>query len=199
MPVSAPDRPSAGAAAAGVGIAVGRADVTELALARNRMPELEGAAAAHGFTFPPIGRAVATANALVLGVRPDRWLLLTAADVAGATAARWQERFAGLAVAVDQSAGLAALLLTGPNARDLLARGCRLDLAGDRFSSGRAAATSIAQVATILAALPAGILILTPASTARHLHEWLLATARPFGLAPSLEISASTLFGYPDS
>ena len=197
--MSAPDHPASGNSPAGVGIGWCRADVTELALARNRMPALEGTAAGRGLTFPPIGRSAATADALVLGVRPDRWLLVTAPDVAGASAARWQERFAGSAVAVDQTAGLAALLLTGPNARDVLARGCRLDLAADRFPPGHAAATTMAQVATTLAALLEGLLILTPASTARHLHEWLIATARPFGLAPPLEISASTLFGHPDS
>jgi sirohydrochlorin ferrochelatase len=36
----------------------------------------------------------------------------------------------------------------------------------------------------ILVALGSGLLLLTPASTARHFHEWLLAAARPLGFEP---------------
>jgi len=46
-------------------------------------------------------------------------------------------------------------------------------------------------VPVILVALAAGVLLLTPASTARHLREWLVATARPFGLIASSEVSGS--------
>ena len=198
MSVSAPEAVSQGDAA-GVTIGSCRVEVTELAALRGRAPALTALAASHGVALPPIGRAVASVEALVLGVRPDRWLLLTVPAAAGATAARWQALCAGAAVAVDLSAGLAALLLTGPDVRDVLARGCRLDLAADSFPPRHAAATAMAQVATTLVALPAGMLILTPASTARHLREWLLAIAQPFGLAQCTEVSVSTLFGHPDS
>ena len=38
----------------------------------------------------------------------------------------------------------------------------------------------MAQVAVTLAVLPAGVLLLTPSSTARHFQEWLAAAARSF-------------------
>ena len=197
--MSAPDLPSAENSAAGIGVEICRSEVTELAALRDRTPALLALVASCGLVLPPIGRAVASATALVLGVRPDRWLLLTDPAAGGASAAGWQELCAGTAAVIDQSAGLAAFLLTGPAVRDVLARGCRLDLAAGSFGPGHAAATSMAQVATILVALPAGILVLTPASTARHLHEWLVSTARPFGLTPRAEASVSTLFGHQDS
>ena len=183
-------------AAAGVTIESIRVGATELAALRGRTRALEAIAASRGVAMAPIGRVVAGTNALVLSVRPERWLLVTASAAAGANLTQWQDLCAGIAAAVDQSGGLAAFYLSGANVGDVLARGCRLDLSADAFPPGHAAATSMAQVSTILAAMPAGILILTPASTARHLHEWLLAAARPFGLGAPNDPSVSTLFGH---
>ena len=63
----------------------------------------------------------------------------------------------------------------------MLARGCRLDLDPAVMPTGSAVATVIAQVAVTLVAMPAGLLLLTPSTTARHLREWLLSTSKPFG------------------
>ncbi len=196
--VSAPEASSPTGGAAGVAIGVCRLDLTELAVLRGHAADLPAVARSGGVALPPTGRVAVSASALVLSVRPERWLLLTSPAAAGAGAAAWSERCAGLAAVIDHSSGLAALHLAGPSAREALARGCRLDLAMDAFPPGHAAATSMAQVATILAALPSGLLILTPASTARHLHEWLMGAARPFGLAPLAEITVSTFFGHND-
>jgi len=197
--VSAPESLSGAAPGAGVAIGLCRAELVELAALRGRAHGLQVIAARRGLTLPPLGRLAAAADALVLCVRPERWLLLTSPALAGAAAARWQELCAGTAAAVDQSSGLTALYLAGPKVRDVLARGCRLDLAAEIFPQGRAAATTMAQVATILAALPTGVLILTPASTARHLREWLEAAAQPFGLVPRADITVSALSGHQDT
>jgi sarcosine oxidase subunit gamma len=128
-----------------------------------------------------------------LSVRPQRWLLLGAPAAPGANAALWQGVCAGVGAAIDLSSALTALYLAGPAARELLARSCRLDLDPDAFPPGSAAATIMIQVSTILAALPSGLLLLTPATTARHVREWLLATAKPFGVMPSSEMTLSDL------
>ncbi|HEV2286622.1 MAG TPA: hypothetical protein VGR80_11320, partial [Steroidobacteraceae bacterium] len=99
------------------------------------------------------------------------------------------------AAVVDLSGALAAFLLAGPAVPGMLARGCRLDLRPAAFPTGSAAATIMVQVPATLAALSAGVLILTPATTARHLYEWLLETARPFGLGPVGETSVERLCG----
>jgi sarcosine oxidase gamma subunit len=75
----------------------------------------------------------------------------------------------------------------------MLARGCRLDLATDAFPVGSAAATIMVQVPAILARLRRGMLLLTPATTARHLREWLVATSQPFGLALGVDVGMSEL------
>jgi heterotetrameric sarcosine oxidase gamma subunit len=198
-PVSAPDVTPGAVPAAGIAIGLCRADVVELAVVRDRAQAIQLSAASGAITLPSTGHAVAAADALVLCVRPERWLLITAAAPAGASAARWQQLFAGTAAAIDQSSGLTALHIAGPSAREVLARGCRLDLDPTVFPPGHAAATVMAQVATILAALPSGLLILTPASTARHFREWLAAAARPFGLATPADVTVSTLSGHHDS
>jgi len=185
----------------GVGVAMGlcRADVVEFAALRGRARDLRVTAARGGLTLPSLGGLATAADVLVLSVRPERWLLLTVPAAAGAAAARWQEICAGTAAAVDQSSGLTPLYLTGPNVRDALARGCRLDLAVEVFPPGRAAATTMAQVATILVALPSGVLILTPTSTVRHVREWLAAAAQAFGFVLRADVTVSSLSGHLDS
>jgi sarcosine oxidase subunit gamma len=196
--VSAPDI-AAVSPAAGVTLATAPTDVVELAAFRDRAHVLKALAARRAMSLPPQGRVLAARDTLLLCVRPERWLLLSAPAPAGVTALRWQEVCTGMAAVTDLSSGLLALHLAGSQAREALARGCRLDLDPAVFPSGHAAATIIAQVAAILAALPGGMLILTPASTARHLREWLEGAARPFGLAPGAEVTVTALSGDSNS
>jgi hypothetical protein len=51
------------------------------------------------------------------------------------------------------------------------------------------------QAPAILVQLTAGTLLLTPTTTARHLHEWLVETSRPFGLALAPDATVSALCG----
>ena len=88
-----------------------------------------------------------------------------------------------------------AFFLEGPAVRELLARACRLDLDAGAFPVGRAAATIMVQVPAILARLTPGMLLLTPATTAQHLREWLVETSRPFGLALIPDAPVSELCG----
>ncbi len=98
---------------------------------------------------------------------------------------------------VELSAGLAAFFLAGASAREVLRRGCRLDLDPGVFAAGCAAATQMAQVAVTLAALPGGLLLVTPASTARHLREWLMHVGRAFGIAAVSDVTVAALSGDP--
>ncbi len=192
--MSAPEA-TAGAGTPGVRLAGCPADVVELVAYRTRRPELEPLAAAHGVTLPATGCCAALDDRLALSVRPGRWLLLTPPALPGGAAARWSEALAGVAAALDLSGALAAFLLAGPAVGEVLGRGCRLDLRPEVFPTGSAAATIMVQVPVTLAALAAGVLLLTPASTARHLREWLLETAAPFGLGPAFEASIDQLCG----
>jgi heterotetrameric sarcosine oxidase gamma subunit len=125
--------------------------------------------------------------------RPERWLLLAPLASPGATAKPWQDACAGTGAALEQSSAYGAWLLSGAAAAETLRRGCRLDL--ERLAPGRAAATQMAQVAVILARLPAGLLLLSPASTAQHLSEWLAAAAAPFGFVSGADVTVRALSG----
>jgi len=172
-----------------------RCDLIEVAALRGRAAELERRAAASGAPLAPLGRAHAAAAHLVLSVRPDRWLILAAPRPPGETAEHWERLCAGCGVTVELTCAWCAFELGGPSAREVLARGCRLDLDPLAFAAGHAAATIVAQVAVTLTALPASLLILTPSTTARHFREWLTTVAEPFGLALPAQVAATELIG----
>jgi heterotetrameric sarcosine oxidase gamma subunit len=162
-------------------------DIFEISAAGARAHELVAQAREGGLELPAIGRVATGAERLILCVRPGRWLILAPPGTASA------DLGIGLGAVVDLSAGYEALLLQGTHNVEVLARGCRLDLDPLVFPPGHAAATIMAQVPAILAALPTGMLLLTPASTARHFTEWLSAAARAFGLMPQSVVSVADL------
>jgi sarcosine oxidase subunit gamma len=197
--VSAPEPRSTPDDAAGIQLETCETDIVEIAALRGRADELQTIARGRGLPLPALGRAAVAADQLALCVRPERWLVLSPPAAPGVSAGLWQSACAGVGAAIDLSGGLTALQLTGPAARDVLARGCRLDLDAGAFPVNVAAATIMAQVSVILAALPSGLLMLTPASTAQHLREWLASTAKPFGLMPRSDVAVATRSAEPHS
>ena len=74
--------------------------------------------------------------------------------------------------------------LTGSRVRDLLAKGCSIDLHPRVFTPGTAVQTTIGQAGVILLALSdAGddFLVLVRSSFAGYLADWLLDAAQEFG------------------
>ena len=129
-------------------------------------------------------------------MRPGRWLLLAAPLARPAAAAPW---YAALRAAagrvVELSSALATFVLAGPGARAVLAAAAGSTWMRQSSRPASAAATIMAQVAVTLAALPAGMLLLTPASTARHFREWLAAAARSFAVTPLAGVSFADVCG----
>jgi sarcosine oxidase subunit gamma len=193
--VSAAEAGTGAALEAGVQLSDYRSDVVEIAAFRGRVRELEGIAATRGLTLPGFGRVVATGRWLTMSVRPERWLVLQPATVAGVRAAQWHTACAGAGSAVDLSSALAVLHLAGPMARELLARSCRVDLHELALVRGRAVATVMAQVAVVIAAVPSGMLVLTPSTTARHFREWMLGSAKLCALPMPAARPAVEMFG----
>jgi heterotetrameric sarcosine oxidase gamma subunit len=186
---------NAAAAEAAVRLAACASDIIELAAFRARAAQLAALAAAEHWQLPATGQLLRARDGLALCVRPDRWLLLSQPAAAGTAAAAWTSTCAGTAAVIEHSSALAVLRLSGGAACAVLARGCRIDLDPRSFPRGSAAATVIAQVSVILAALGSGLLLITPASTARHLREWLTLTGRPFGLESRPDASVDFLAG----
>jgi len=186
--VSAPERLQYRADAVGVRSAYCAVDIVEIAALRERRPEILGIAASRGWTLPEIGRSVAASQQLAICVRPERWLLLHPTAANGSHAVVWESAVADNAAVVELSSALTLLRLSGPAVREMLARGCRLDLDPAVFVAGHAAATIMAQVSVILVALSSDMLLVTPSTTARHLSEWIAHTAAPFGFELEREI-----------
>jgi heterotetrameric sarcosine oxidase gamma subunit len=192
--VSAPE-PRSKPHAVPVALACCAADIIEIAAFRDRAFELASRARERGIALPPLGRAAAASGGLVLAVRPERWLLLMPPAAAGASALKGRDICGAAGAAVELSSGLAALNLAGSAVREVMKRGCRLDLDPTAFPAGTAAAAIVAQVAVVLAALPSGLLLVTPTTTARHLQEWLASTARPFGFQSGADVTVTVLSG----
>ena len=193
--MSGPESGSATDPALGICCASLPVDIIELVALRERTQVLKALAARRGLALPSAGWITAARETLVLCVRPERWLLLTAPNPPGAALAGWRTAGAGCAAAIELSSALTALYLAGPAVPDVLARGCRLDLHPQVFLPGSAAATYLAQVPVMLAALPAGWLLLTPSTTARHFGEWLGASARAFGFVSHPSVTLAALSG----
>lgn len=123
------------------------------------------------------GAAVTDRSRSALWLGPDWWLIV---DSPGAEA----HLTAGLRIAltgvhhsvVDVSANRTVLELRGPSARNVLMKGCALDLHPRAFAAGRCAQTALARAQVILHQVddaPA-YRIFVRGSFAPYLAEWLL-------------------------
>jgi len=167
---------------AGVRLRHASTDIVDVAAFRGLAAQVRALAAERGWPLPEMGQVRTVPGGLALCVRPERWLLLAPRGAVGAMQRSWQDALGRHGVSLDCSAALHPLHVSGKAWRSMLARGSRIDLDPRVFAPGCAAATLIAQVSVILTALGENLLILTPATTARHLREWLVSTAAPFGV-----------------
>ena len=117
----------------------------------------------------------------VIWLGPDEWLV-TGTSLAGPELeARLREAVAPHGgVAVDVSGQRTTLRLRGSHSREVLAKGCALDLHPRAFDEGTAAQTMLGQAGVILLAVNgtgADYRILVRSSFARYLADWLLDAA----------------------
>jgi sarcosine oxidase subunit gamma len=150
------------------------ADVSGTELLGTRLP-----------TTPNTWVAKAAGRAIWLG--PNEWLLTTTAHAPDELTGRVRETVRPLGgTVVDVSAQRIGLRLNGSRVRDLLAKGCSIDLHPRSFTRGTAVQSNIAQAGVILLALSdAGddFLVLVRSSFAGYLADWLLDAAQEFSAA----------------
>ena len=87
--------------------------------------------------------------------------------------------------AVDVSAQRTTLRLRGAHARDVIAKGCSLDLHPSVFGRGAAAQTVLGQAGVVLIPLSdngTDYRIIVRSSFARYLADWLIDAAEEFGV-----------------
>lgn len=112
----------------------------------------------------------------VLWLGPDEWLVVgPGAELVGLER-DLRARFQGPAAAVvDVSGQRTVIELGGPSAREVLMKGCSIDLHPEVFGLGRCARTTLARAQVIL--LPVGrdiYWIFVQSTFAEYLAEWLM-------------------------
>jgi sarcosine oxidase subunit gamma len=128
-------------------------------------------------------RVAAMREVRTLWLGPDEWLVTSprgaAPDLIGRLRRALAERHATV---TDLSSSRAIIEIAGPRARDLLQKGCGLDLHPRAFGPGSCAQTLFARLPVIIdqiAAAPAYRLFVRR-SAARWLAEWLIDAAEEF-------------------
>lgn len=127
-----------------------------------------------------VGYVASTGDRDALCLAPRWWLVTQSPEPAPgiecALVAGLRAAGGPAASAVDVSAQRTTIDLTGPNARDVLAHGCSLDLHPHSFGPGRCAQTTLAKAQVVLHQLDAAptYRVLVRASFATYLAEWLL-------------------------
>ena len=85
-------------------------------------------------------------DTLIAWLGPDEWLVISPPDIKDGLSAKLEETLTGLHVSVnDISGGQTIIRLRGTHARDLLSKGCPLDLHPRVFGAGQCAQSHIAK------------------------------------------------------
>ena len=122
------------------------------------------------------GHTTAAGPHTVFWLGPDEWLVLSHAD-GPVVAAELRETLAGdPGSVVDVSANRTTLELSGPAARQVLEKGCPLDLHPRAFGPGRAVSTTVGPVAVLLWQVDEAptYRLLPRSSFADYLARWLI-------------------------
>ena len=145
-----------------------------------------GAERALGFALPVEPNTVSEGDgkqALWLG--PDEWLITTPPDEGGFVEARLASALDGVHSSVtDISGGQTLINLSGQDSRDVLAKGCSLDLHPRAFGEGRCAQTLVSGANVILrwAGPEPSFDLIVRRSFADYLALWLHDAALEYGV-----------------
>ena len=143
------------------------------------------ASAAHGVELPVAPDTwVPAGSGRAVWLGPDEWLLTSTTETPEELEARVRAAVLSLGgSATDVSAQRIGLRLTGARVRDVLAKGCSIDLHPRVFGRGSSAQTALGQAGVVLLALSdAGddYVVLVRSSFAGYLADWLLDAALEF-------------------
>jgi sarcosine oxidase subunit gamma len=169
---------------ASITIAEKRVQVFQLMARKGKADALRTAVRdALGLALPEPGHWTRAGAWTATWIAPEAWLLAYAGGPGSDAAQSIDNATRGVASLMDQSSGKSVLTIAGPRARDVLAKGCRVDLHRRAFGAGRAAVTPIGHVHGIVAQIddvPTFDLIV-PSTLARDVFEWLCVSAAEFG------------------
>ena len=124
----------------------------------------------------------------VLWMGPDEWLIVAEQDGKVDQPALERALEGHHATVVDVSAQRTVIEVAGADARELLLKGCALDLHPQTFAVGRCAQTNLARTQVVLLSRDREPVywVFVRASFAEYLAEWLIDAAAEYrGAAPS--------------
>lgn len=146
-----------------------------------------GAERALGFALPVDPNTVSVGDGMqALWLGPDEWLIVTPQDEQTAVADALADALSGVfSSATDITGGQTLITLSGARAREVLAKGCSLDLHPRAFGEGMCAQTIVAGANVLLRwAGPEPSFDLTVRrSFADYLALWLHDAALEYGVA----------------
>jgi sarcosine oxidase subunit alpha len=117
------------------------------------------------FPTPEPGQVLAWGERSVLWLGPSEWLIVDGDPI-------------DLPGGVDVSANRTTVEVSGPHARDILEKGCTLDLHPRAFEAGQCAQTMLARTQVILWQRTDAYHLLVRNSFARYLADWLVDATR---------------------
>lgn len=133
---------------------------------------------------------VAGPDTNVIWFGPQEWLITSTSRDGEALEVQLREAISERGgAAVDVSAQRTTVRLRGTHSRDILAKGCSIDLHPSVFAPGTAMQTMIGQASVVLIPLSdngADFQVIVRSSFARYLGEWLIDSAEEFTLAEGL-------------
>ena len=141
----------------------------------------------YGLELPEGPRRALRHDIAAVGVGPGKWLVARA-GAESRLAAELHERLGDVAAVNDQGDGHALLRLSGSAARNVLAKGCGIDLHHKAFPVNASAGTAIAHIGVTLwrcEDAPDGapvFEIMLFRSLAQSFWHWLALSAAEFGL-----------------
>jgi sarcosine oxidase subunit gamma len=168
--------------------------LTQLTL---RVAPSTAAARAAGYALgAPLPTAPNTTSAArevqILWMGPDEWLVIGPTEARSRLRDRLEAALAGEhATVVDVSAHRTVIEVAGSDARELLMKGCAVDLHPRTFGPGRCVQTTLARAQVVLLARtpePA-YWVFVRASFAEYLAEWLLDASGEYRGAPPADLS----------
>lgn len=141
---------------------------------------VRSAAEVLGVPIPVAPNTVAgMAERSVFWLGPNEWLIVCPGAEETTLATELRRALAGQFVSVvEVSGGQTVLALAGAGVRDLLARGCPLDLHPRVFAVGQCAQTHLAKSPVLLRPVADGMEIVVRRSFAGYLWQWLDTVAR---------------------
>lgn len=167
------------------GVGDGEAGVTIERLRPAGVVEVIGRRGEAGAGFvrhqPPVGRVVHKKNSTLVWTAPRRFWAMSNTDAGAAMMTRWRRKVGSAGYVTDLSQARFGVRITGESARDLLAKGCPVDV--DSFAGDQSVGTVCEGMPVILhgCGKAPGFDLWIMRSYGRSLFDWLTHSAAEFG------------------